>query len=73
MSAAQTRPERCAAGGALGLCALALLQKFADWQADVEADDDNCEFLNGTGWDDLARLAADARTLLAQMKVASNG
>ena len=72
MTTSQPPAARCAAGGALGLCALALLQKFVDWQADVEADDENCGFLNGTGWDDLANLAADARTLLAQMKVSGD-
>lgn len=69
MSVKTPPAAQCATGGAIGLCALALLRKFEQWEAKAEADGPDCTFLNGSGWDDLGLLATQARALLTQMKV----
>lgn len=56
--------------GAMGLCALALLQRFADWQDQVMTLTPSDLFHpNGAAWDDIARIADDARRLLAGLQV----
>ncbi|MCT2398498.1 hypothetical protein [Novosphingobium mangrovi (ex Huang et al. 2023)] len=67
-------PERnCTlTGGAMGLCALALLRKFEQWQARADADGDDCEYLNGPAWDDLAHIASQARDLLRHVRASAD-
>jgi hypothetical protein len=47
-----------------------LLREFCEWQE--RGNDDDCEYLNGDGWDDLDRLVVRARAILSRTPAQSD-
>lgn len=48
-----------------------LLRDFCDWRDRAQGDD--CEYINGSGWDDLDRIAERGRAALAALPVHQTG